>query len=155
MKTVLGSLRVIEHSAFVAAPLAGMSLAQMGAEVIRIDRPGQRDNQTRLDVLNRSRRSLAVDLKKPGGKETVLRLVGQADALVEGFRPGVMERLGLGYEVLRHLRQGLVMVSVSASGQTGPERSYAGYAPLQAAFAAAAAASTPTARSRWAWPGRW
>jgi alpha-methylacyl-CoA racemase len=86
----LGGLKIIEMEGVGPGPFAAMWLADMGATVIRINRPGQRYNQTRGDVLNRSRQSIAVDLKKPGSAEIVLRLIDQADALIEGFRPGVM-----------------------------------------------------------------
>ncbi len=108
-------------------PFAAMWFADMGAEVVRIDRPGQRSNQTRGDVLNRGRRSLAVDLKKPGGRELVLRMVKQADVLTEGFRPGVMERLGLGPEVCLRENPRLIYGRITGWGQQGPYRNLAGH----------------------------
>jgi alpha-methylacyl-CoA racemase len=104
-----------------------MWLADMGARVIRINRPGQRDNQSRQDVLNRGRRSIAVDLKQPGASELVLRLVDQADVLLEGFRPSVMERLGLGPEVCLARRPALVYGRVTGWGQQGPLAHTAGH----------------------------
>jgi alpha-methylacyl-CoA racemase len=130
MKKATGPLagtRIVEMVGVGPGPFAAMWFADMGAEVVRVDRPGQRDNQTRLDVLNRSRRSLAVDLKKPGGKETVLRLIAQADALIEGFRPGVMERLGLGPEVCLAKNPKLVYGRITGWGQDGPYAQAAGH----------------------------
>lgn len=79
-------------------PFCGMMLADMGAEVIRIDRRASAagNDHARFDVTARGRRSLGIDPKKPGGADTVLRLIDRADILIEGFRPGVMERLGMG-----------------------------------------------------------
>src|SRR3954463_3652719 len=99
----LSGYKVIELAGIGPGPFCAMVLADLGAEVIRIDRhrnAGLGDPDTPpADLLNRGRRSVAVDLKHPDGIETVLALVEQADALIEGFRPGVMERLGLGPDV--------------------------------------------------------
>src|SRR4051812_23041640 len=98
-----------------------MLLSDMGAEVLRIDRadavdaPGERD--PRFEAMNRGRKSLAVDLKKPEGVETVKRLVVAADVLMEGFRPGVMERLGLGPEPCMSIRPSLVYGRMTGWGQ--------------------------------------
>src|SRR3954463_8489622 len=103
----LAGYRVVEMVGVGPGPFAAMWLSDMGATVVRVSRPGPRDNQTRGDVLNRGRQSIAVDLKQPGAAELVLRLVDQADVLLEGFRPGVMERLGLGPAVCLARRPGL------------------------------------------------
>ncbi len=123
----LAGWRVVEMEGVGPAPFAAMWLADMGATVIRVNRPGQRDNQTRGDVLNRGRQSIAVDLKKPGASELVLRLVEQADVLLEGFRPGVMERLGLGPDVCLARRPSLVYGRVTGWGQDGPISHTAGH----------------------------
>ena len=88
----LEGLKIIEMAGIGPGPFAAMMLADMGAEVLRVDRPNARVLNPEKDVLNRGRRSIAVDLKHPDGVQTVLRLVEQADAIIEGFRPGVMER---------------------------------------------------------------
>ena len=96
----LSGLKVIELQGIGPGPFCGMMLADMGAEVIRVDRAaavGQ--GAVRPDILARGRKSIAVDLKRTAGVETVLKLLERADVLIEGFRPGVMERLGLGPEV--------------------------------------------------------
>ena len=108
-------------------PFAAMWFADMGAEVIRIDRPGQRPNQTRRDVLNRGRKAIAVDLKKPGAAQVVLRLAERADVLTEGFRPGVMERLGLGPDVCLARNPRLVYARITGWGQDGPLANAAGH----------------------------
>ena len=123
----LAGIRVVEMVGVGPCPFAAMWLADMGAEVIRIDRPGQRWNQTRGDILNRGRRSLAVDLKKPGAADLVLRLVERADVLIEGFRPGVMERLGLGPEVCLARNPRLVFGRITGWGQDGPRAQRAGH----------------------------
>lgn len=123
----LAGLTIVEMEGVGPGPFAAMWLADMGATVIRVSRPGQRYNQTRRDVLNRSRRSIAVDLKKPGAVEIVLRLVERADALIEGFRPGVMERLGLGPDVCLARRPSLVYGRVTGWGQKGAYAQMAGH----------------------------
>ena len=99
----LDGVRVIELAGLGPGPFAAMMLADMGAEVVRVDRAGGTPTVDtggpQFDLLNRGRRSIAVDLKQPRGVETVLALIERADALVEGFRPGVTERLGLGPDV--------------------------------------------------------
>ena len=94
----LAGLRVVELAGIGPAPFAAMVLADLGADVVRVDRPGVPNAVARMDVLNRGRRSVAVDLKRPEGAEVVLRAAAGADALIEGFRPGVAERLGVGPE---------------------------------------------------------
>lgn len=91
----LAGYRIIELAGIGPGPFCGMMLSDMGAEVIRVERP-PKDARRPRDVLARNRKSLAVDLKRPEGVEAVLRLCEGADALFEGFRPGVTERLGLG-----------------------------------------------------------
>ena len=123
----LNGIRVVEMVGVGPGPFAAMWLADMGAEVIRVGRAGAAWNQTRGDVLNRGRRSLALDLKKPGAIGVALRLVAQADALIEGFRPGVMERLGLGPEVCHARNPRLVYGRITGWGQDGPRAHQAGH----------------------------
>lgn len=126
MKGSLDGLRVVEIASAAPAPFACMMLADAGAEVVRVDRPsrsGRRPN----DPLVRGRRSIALDLKSPDGIEVVRRLVRQADVLVEGFRPGVMERLGLGPDVLLEDNPGLVYARMTGFGQSGPLADRAGH----------------------------
>jgi alpha-methylacyl-CoA racemase len=130
----LQGLRVIEMVGIGPCPFAAMMLADMGADVIRIDRrpdPSAPNPYptlgTKYDVMARGRRSLALDLKDPRARQLLLDLVGKADALVEGFRPGVMERLGLGPEVCHDRNPKLVYGRVTGWGQAGPLAQAAGH----------------------------
>jgi len=128
----LQGLRIIEMAGIGPAPFAAMLLADMGAEVIRIDRKGPPgagafDTLKSYGFLNRGRRSLALDLKNPQAVAALLKMIGRADALIEGFRPGVMERLGLGPEVCLAGNPKLVYGRVTGWGQTGPLAHTAGH----------------------------
>lgn len=130
MSGPLGGCRIVEIAGIGPGPFAAMLLADMGAEVVRIDRPQSvrpGDQRPNLDVLQRSRRSAAIDLKHPEGVEAVLSLVGQADALLEGFRPGVMERLGLGPDACLARNPALVYGRMTGWGQEGPFARRAGH----------------------------
>lgn len=132
----LAGVKVVEFAGIGPGPFCAMMLSDMGAEVIRIDRKrkeGQADesdpiyNPGRFGVLNRGRRSIAIDLKKPEGIATVLRLIEQSDALVEGYRPGVMERLGLGPDPCLEHNPRLVYGRMTGWGQYGPLAHAAGH----------------------------
>jgi len=131
MQGPLSRYRVIEIAGIGPGPFSAMMLADMGAEVIRVDRAqsvaGRDPAQPSRDVLNRGRRSVGVDLKHPDGVETVLKLVEQADALVEGFRPGVAERLGIGPEVCLARNPRLVYGRMTGWGQEGPYAAMSGH----------------------------
>jgi alpha-methylacyl-CoA racemase len=118
----LTGYRVVEFAGMGPAPFAAMMLADMGADVIRIDRAAavEDDFANPVDPLSRGRRSLALDLKQPRAVEIALDLVATADVLIEGFRPGVMERLGLGPEPCRQRRPALVYGRMTGWGQDGP-----------------------------------
>ena len=122
----LQGFRIIELAGIGPGPFCGMMLSDMGAEVIRIDRVGANTRRPR-DVLARNRRSVAVDLKHPKGVETVLRLVETADALFEGFRPGVTERLGIGPDDCMERNEKLVYGRMTGWGQEGPMAQAAGH----------------------------
>jgi alpha-methylacyl-CoA racemase len=127
----LAGVRVIELACIGPGPFAGMLLADLGAEVVRVDRPeraGRRrgDGDSHL-VLDRGRRSIAVDLKHPDGPGLVLDLAAAADVLIEGFRPGVMERLGLGPDVVLARNPALVYGRMTGWGQDGPRATAAGH----------------------------
>jgi alpha-methylacyl-CoA racemase len=129
----LSGITVVEMSGIGPGPFAGMMLADLGATVIRVDRPvGSGGGLTELsagraDVVSRGRRSIAVDLKSPEGVELVLKLVDSADVLIEGYRPGVMERLGLGPEVCLARNPSLVFGRMTGWGQDGPLAQAAGH----------------------------
>lgn len=143
---VLSGYKVIEMAGIGPAPFCAMMLADMGADVIRIDRK-QGSIMHPDNPVNRNRRSLALDLKNPDAISTVLRLIAGADALLEGFRPGVMERLGLGPEVCLENNPKLVYGRMTGWGQTGPLAHTAGhdinYIALTGALHAMAAPGQP------------
>ena len=115
----LAGVSVLEVASIGPGPFCGMLLGDMGADVIRVDRPGV-DPLQAIDPLRRNRRSIVLDLKKPEGADALLRLVNGADALIEGFRPGVAERLGIGPEVCLARNPRLVYGRVTGWGQDGP-----------------------------------
>jgi crotonobetainyl-CoA:carnitine CoA-transferase CaiB-like acyl-CoA transferase len=138
MSGPLASLKVLDFSTLLPGPFASLMLADMGAEVLRIESP------TRMDLLrvlpphdhgtsashaylNRNKRSLALDLKQAEALEIVRELVKDYDIVLEQFRPGVMERLGLGYEALKAINPRLIYVSITGYGQTGPYKDRAGH----------------------------
>jgi alpha-methylacyl-CoA racemase len=123
--------KIVEIAGIGPCPFAAMMLADMGAEVLRIDRPSHIEVARRIppakDALRRGRRSVIVDLKNPEGVLLVLRLISHADALIEGFRPGVMERLGLGPDVCLEHNPRLVYGRATGWGQDGPLAAAAGH----------------------------
>ncbi len=120
--------RVIELQSIGPGPFCGMMLADMGAEIIRIDRSSSVDGSGNpADILARGRKSIGVDLKNPDGVETVLKLIESADVLLEGFRPGVTERLGLGPDVCLGRNPKLIYGRMTGWGQTGPMALAAGH----------------------------
>lgn len=124
----LNGVKVIELQGIGPGPFCGMMLADMGAEIIRIDRSGAAGQPAgKADILARGRRSIAVDLKNPEGVETVLKLLETADVLIEGFRPGVTERLGLGPDVCLERNPRLIYGRMTGWGQTGPMAPVAGH----------------------------
>jgi alpha-methylacyl-CoA racemase len=130
----LEGIRIVELAGIGPGPFCAMLLSDMGAEVIRVDRAaivGQdtdRDgNDARYNLLSRGRRNIAVDLKNPAGVDTTLRLIDRADALLEGFRPGVMERLGLGPDLCLSRNPKLVYGRMTGWGQDGPIAHIAGH----------------------------
>ena len=124
----LTGLRVVELQGIGPGPFCGMMLADMGAEIIRVDRSAAVGSGARsADVLARGRKSIAVDLKNPQGVETVLEIVETADVLLEGFRPGVTERLGLGPDVCLERNPKLVYGRMTGWGQTGTMAHAAGH----------------------------
>ena len=147
----LSGLRVVEMAGIGPAPMCGMVLADAGAEVLRIDRPSPSglgiDKPRRFDLLSRSRQSVAIDLKHADGVACALDLIVAADAVIEGFRPGTMERLGLGPDVCLARKASLVYGRVTGWGQTGPLAQAAGhdlnYIALSGALHATGRAGAP------------
>ncbi|MGE8065257.1 CaiB/BaiF CoA transferase family protein [Pseudomonas sp. NPDC089569] len=130
---VLSGIRVLEIESIGPAPFGAMLLADMGADVVRIDRPvaeadlGPRLEGERVDITGRNRRSLTLDLKRPEGVAAALELIERSDIVIEGFRPGVMERLGLGPDVALARNPKLVYARMTGWGQTGPLAQAAGH----------------------------
>jgi formyl-CoA transferase len=138
-KGPLTDIRVIELGQLIAGPFCGQLMADMGADVIKVEPPGKGDPMRvwgRGDfplwwtVCARNKRCVTANLREPEGQDLVRRLVAESDMLLENFRPGTMERWGLGYEELSAINPGLIMIRVSGYGQTGPYASRAGYASI-------------------------
>ena len=136
MAQPLAGIRVLDFTTLLPGPLATLMLAEAGAEVIKIERPGGEDMR-RYDpkwqgegaafaLLNRGKKSLVLDLKAQADRERLQPLLEQADILVEQFRPGVMARLGLGYEAVRKINPRIIYCSISGYGQDGPRAAEAG-----------------------------
>ena len=134
----LTSLKVLDFSTLLPGPYASMMLADMGAEILRVESPSRLDLVRFLPpmdgdtsashaFLNRGKRSLALDLKKEGAVDIIKALIKEYDVVLEQFRPGVMDRLGLGYAVLSELNPSLIYCSITGYGQTGPYKSRAGH----------------------------
>jgi succinyl-CoA:(S)-malate CoA-transferase subunit B len=141
----LRGVRVLDLATFVAGPFSATLLAEFGADVIKVEMPGRGDPCRQLGEKfngvgliwaqeNRNKRGVTCDLRQEKGQEIIKELVKRSDVLVENFRPGTMERWNMGYEVLKELNPGLVMVRVSAYGQTGPYREKAGFGRIAQAF---------------------
>ena len=127
----LAGLRVVEVAGIGPGPMAGMLLADQGAEVVRVERPAGHDAgfevEPRFVLANRGKQRIQLDLKQPAAIDVLLALILRADALIEGFRPGVAERLGFGPDVCQARNQGLVYARVTGWGQTGPMSQRAGH----------------------------
>jgi benzylsuccinate CoA-transferase BbsF subunit len=142
----LAGLRIADFTVHAAGPFCTHMLSQMGAEVIKVEtalRPDifrkphavyGRQGPATFDQVSSNKLSVRMNLKHPDGVALAKQLVTVADVAAESFRAGVMQRLGLGYDVLKSVKPDIVMVSVSSSGQTGPESHFAGYAPLFGAW---------------------
>ena len=135
----LEGIRVVDYSHFLAGPYVGRCLAALGAEVIKVERPGTgdagRQHATVLDdqqsgyflQLNMGKRGVSVNMKDPRGKAFMQRLCDSADVFIENYRPGALDKLGLGYAELSARNPGLVYCSISAYGHTGPDAHRAGF----------------------------
>src|ERR1700675_2818490 len=143
----LKGIKVVELAQIMAGPTCGMLLADMGAEVIKVEKlPGGDDTRSYTEpsiggesaafmMLNRNKRGIAVNLKKPGGLEVVKRLLADADVVTENYRKGTLEKLGLGYDVLQKLNPRLVYCAVSGYGRTGPYADKGGFDLIAQGFA--------------------
>jgi crotonobetainyl-CoA:carnitine CoA-transferase CaiB-like acyl-CoA transferase len=147
LPTPLEGIRVVDFTTAMAGPTMAMLLADFGADVVKVEPPGGESSRTwgstrygdgdmsaLFLALNRNKSSVTIDLKSEQGRAAAERLVSEADVVLESFKPGVADRLGIGYERLAALRPGLVYCSVSGFGQTGPLREQPGYDQLLQAF---------------------
>ena len=137
----LSGIRVVELGTLIAAPFAARLLAEFGAEVIKIEQPGSGDPLRTWRKLHqgtslwwylqsRNKKSIAIDLKSADGRDVALRLAAQADVVIENFKPGSLEKLGLGWDVLSKLNPDLTLVRISGYGQTGPYRDRSGFGAI-------------------------
>ena len=135
---ILKGLKVLDFSTLLPGPFATMMLADMGAEIIKVESPFREDlvkHQEPIDGdvsaafghLNRSKRSLALDLKQEEAKEVIYKLIEEYDIIVEQFRPGVMDKLGIGYDMLKEINPKIIFCSITGYGQTGPLKNRAGH----------------------------
>jgi CoA:oxalate CoA-transferase len=138
MGSLFEGIKVLDFTNNLAGPVVTLMLATFGAEVIKIEKPGKGDDSRGFGTKfegesvfflghNRGKKSVALEMKKPEAMEIIRRLVAQTDVVVESFRPGVMARLGLGFDDLKKINPKIIMCSVSAFGQTGPYSKLAGY----------------------------
>lgn len=145
MPKPLAGIRVIELANFIAGPLCGTLLADMGADVIKVEPPKgdmgratppiRNDESVSFTALNRNKRSLVLDLKQPEAQEIIRKLTARSDVLVEAYRPGALEKMGLGAEDIKKVNPKIIYTSVSGFGQTGPDRRRAGVNLIVEAFA--------------------
>jgi formyl-CoA transferase len=137
----LSSLKVVEMGTLIAGPYCARLLAEFGAEVVKVETPGEGDPLRKWRRLHegtslwwyvqaRNKKSIAVNLREADGQAVVRRLAAKADIVVENFRPGTMEKWGLGYDVLSRENPGLVMVRISGFGQTGPYKERPGFGAI-------------------------
>ena len=139
MRGALSGIRVLDFSTLLPGPLATLILAEAGAEVVKVERPGGGEemrgyepgwdggDSASFQLLNRGKRSVALDLKDPDQRARLAPLIRDADIVVEQFRPGVMDRLGLGYAAMRALNPDVIYCSITGHGQTGPKARAAGH----------------------------
>ena len=138
MSGPLAGCRVIELSHIMAGPVAGLMLADMGAEVIKVEKAAGDDTRRMVPptikgesaafmMMNRNKRGMVLDLKTEKGKEVLLKMVDRSDVLIENYRRGTMEKLGLGYDVLKKRNPGLIYLSLSGFGRTGPYKDRGGF----------------------------
>ena len=136
MNGALAGIRIVEAASYVTGPFASQLLADMGAEVVKIEEPkrgdpfrgwGERNYAATFCSLNRNKKSITLDLRVDAGRDIALRLASEADVLIQNFRPGVMEKRGLGYDDIKKLNSKIVYCSISGFGPTGPYRDMPGY----------------------------
>jgi formyl-CoA transferase len=146
MQQILSGIRVLELGQLIAGPFAAKTLADFGAEIIKVESPEEGDPLRKWRMLHegtsvwwqaqsRNKQSICIDLRQPGGQDIVRRLAQEADVLIENFRPGTMEKWGMGWDALHALNPKLIMLRVSGYGQDGPRRDEPGFAAIAEATA--------------------
>ncbi len=141
MAGVLNGIRIIDMTANVSGPFGAAMLGDMGADVIKLEAPGLGDLSryygpmrggmaAGFTVINRNKRAVAVDLQKPEGVQVLLKLAKGADVVLQNFRPGVVDRLGVGYAACKSANPGIIYVSISGYGETGPRANDPVYDPV-------------------------
>ena len=141
----LKGLRVLEIGQLIAGPFCGSMLAGFGAEVIKLEKPGEGDPLRKWRMLHegtslwwrsmsRNKKSVTINLRSEEGRELARRLAAECDIFIENFKPGTLEKWGMGYDVLSEMNPGLIMVRVSGYGQTGPYAHRPGYANVAEGF---------------------
>src|SRR5262249_58049248 len=137
--SALSGMRVLELAHIMSGPTTGMLLADLGADVIKVERVPDGDDTRRFTppqvngeasafmMMNRNKRGIAIDLKVPGGRQALRRMVDRCDVVIENYRTGTMERLGLGYETLRKTNAALIYCAISGYGRTGPDAGKGGF----------------------------
>jgi len=143
----LSGIKVLDIATFVAAPFAAASMAEFGADVIKIEKPGVGDSLRKLGTESetgdswfwineaRNKKCMTLDLKQPRGAELFRQMIKTTDVVIENFRPGTLERWGLGFEELKKINPGLIMLRISAYGQEGPKKDLPGFARIAQAYA--------------------
>jgi crotonobetainyl-CoA:carnitine CoA-transferase CaiB-like acyl-CoA transferase len=136
MSGALAGIKIIEAASYVTGPFAAQLLADLGAEVVKIEEPergdpfrgwGERNYAATFCSLNRNKKSITLDLRTDEGRDVALKLAAGADVLIQNFRPGVMEKRGLGYDEVEKLNPKIVYCSISGFGPKGPYRDMPGY----------------------------
>ncbi|NCX26393.1 MAG: CoA transferase, partial [Burkholderiaceae bacterium] len=146
MQQILSGIRVLELGQLIAGPFAAKTLADFGAEIIKVESPQYGDPLRKWRMLHegtsvwwqaqsRNKQSICIDLRQPEGQDIVRRLAQDADVLIENFRPGTMEKWGMGWDALHALNPKLIMLRVSGYGQDGPRRDEPGFAAIAEATA--------------------
>ena len=152
MKGPLAGMKVVELAHIMAGPVCGLMLADMGADVVKVEKPQGDDTRRFLPpdiegvsaaylMMNRNKRGIALDLKNPDAVRVLERLLGSADVVIENYRMGTMEKLGLGYDHLRTINPGLIYCEISGFGRTGPYAARGGFDLVTASGDASAAES--------------
>ena len=157
MTKILKDFRIVEMGTYITGPAAGMHLADLGADVVKVERPETGDPfrafkgglySPHFQTYNRNKRSIALDTGKPGDRATFHELIRSADVFIQNFRPGVADKLGAGADELQRINPGLVYCAITGFGQSGPARDRPAYDTVAQAASAYLRLLTPPANPR-------